>query len=167
MKGIIYCLVLFVVLGAFTGCATKREESRVGSAAPMRVDKRIKVADVANKTQELFDVDAIGMLWNGLNQSLMQKGLLYMGEPSIPVLRLEASIVKYQKGHFLLRPVIPYFGKTLLSVKCELKDGDRVIGSVESEHTISMGKIEFTNRAWKKIFSEVAEDVVSQLAAKI
>lgn len=167
MRGIIGLLVLALALGTFSGCGTTREETKMGSDAPMRVDKRIRVADVTNNTRELFDVDAIGMLWNGLNESLKNKGLLWLGEPSISPLRLEATIVEYRKGNVLLRPVLPFLGKTVLSIKCDLKDGGRVIASVESKRSISVGSEGFTIGAWKKVFSEVAEDAVMQLAAKI
>lgn len=167
MRGIFYFLALSLVLGTFVGCGTTSEEAKVASGSPMRADKRIKVADVSNNTHKLYDVDAIGMLWNGLNESLRSKGLLWMGEPAMPVLSLEAQIVEYKKGNVLLRPVLPFLGKTVLAVKCDLKDGSRVVASVESRHTVSIGSEGFTIGAWKKIFSVVAEDAVNQLARKI
>lgn len=160
-------LILSLALGTLSGCGGTREEPILEAPAPARVDKRIRVIDVTNSTRELYDVDAIGMLWNGLNESLMKRGLLWMGEPSIPVLRLEASIVEYNKGNVLLRPLALPWGKTVLSVKCDLKEDGRIVATAESKRSVSVGDRTFTVGAWKKVFSEVAEDVVRQLSSKI
>lgn len=91
-----------------------------------------------------------------------------MGEQvSSPPLTLDAYIVKYQKGNVFMRPVLPMWGKTALAVRCDLKDGDRVVTTVESKHVISLGSGAFTVGAWRKVFSDVSEDLVQELARKM
>jgi len=80
---------------------------------------------------------------------------------------LKAEIVKYQKGNVYLRQVLPIWGKTLLTAKCDLREGDRVVASAESTRTISMGKEGFSFDAWKEIYRMVAEDLVNQVVQKM
>jgi len=133
----------------------------------MRQDLRIRVVNVANKTGELFDVDAIGMLWNGMEESLRNKGLLWTGDADIPVMTLRAEILKYQKGNVFLRPVLPMWGKTSLTARCELREGDRVVATGEASRTISAGKEGFSFSAWREVYRSVAEDLVNQVVQSL
>jgi len=158
---------MVLLFSLLSGCGSARDETPVQSVPAMRQDVRIRVVDVANKTGELFDVDAIGMLWNGIEEALRSKGLLWTGDAGIPVMTLKAEIVKYQKGNVYLRQVLPIWGKTLLTAKCDLREGDRVVASAESTRTISMGKERFSFDAWKEIYRMVAEDLVNQVVQKM
>jgi hypothetical protein len=129
----------------------------------MRQDVRIRVVEVSNKTGKLYDVDAIGLLWNGIEESLRNKGLLWTGDSGIPVLTIRASIVEYQKGNVYLRPVLPMWGKTVLTAHCELEDGGRTVAAAESTRTISVGKEGFSSKAWKEVYRTVADDLVDQV----
>ena len=167
MRRMIYLFALCLMLGVAWGCSTTREEPTPPPSATPTTSARVRVADVTNGTKELFDVDVIGLLWTGFNESLNKRGLLYMGVPGPAPLKLEATVVKYQKGAMWLRPIAPRWGKALLVVKCDLKDGDTVIATIESSHTISLGSGTFTKDAWRKVFTEVTEDVVNRFAGKI
>lgn len=161
-----FCAMLFLVSLVF-GCGRARDEAPQPSVPAMRQDVRIRVVNVANKTGELFDVDAIGMLWNGMEESLRSKGLLWTGDADIPVMTLQAEILKYQKGNVFLRPLLPMWGKTYLMAKCDLWEGDRIVASAESSRTISAGKEGFSFSAWREIYRAVAEDLVSQITQKM
>jgi hypothetical protein len=168
MKPLRMLCAMVLLFSLLSGCGSAREEAPVQSVPPMRQDVRIRVVDVANKTGELFDVDAIGMLWNGIEEALRNKGLLWTGDAGIPVMTLKAEILKYQKGNVYLRQVLPTWGKTVLTAKCDLREGDRVVASAESTRTISMGKKEgFSFDAWKEIYRMVAEDLVNQVTQKM
>lgn len=167
MKSLRMLLAIALMVGLVCGCGRARDDTPVQSVPVMRQDVRIRVVDVSNKTGKLYDVDTIGLLWNGLEESLRNKGLLWTGDTGIPVMTLRADILKYQKGSVFLRPVLPMWGKTILKVKCDLKEGDRVVASAESSRTISVGKEGFSFDAWKGIYRTVAEDLVNQLAHKM
>jgi len=161
-----FCAVVFLV-GLIFGCGRARDEAPSPSVPAMRQDLRIRVVNVANKTGELFDVDAIGMLWNGMEESLRNKGLLWTGDADIPVMTLRAEILKYQKGNVFLRPVLPMWGKTSLTARCELREGDRVVATGEASRTISAGKEGFSFSAWREVYRSVAEDLVNQVVQSL
>jgi len=164
MRSATYLLVFSLMMGALWGCSSAYKETVIDAASPAPVSQsaRMKVADVSNNTGELFDVDVIGLLWNGLDENLKNRGLLWTGPPAAAPYTLEAHIIRYQKGSIWLRNILPMWGKTTLAVKCDLKQEGRIIASVESKHTITLGSGSLTIGAWRKIFSEVAEDIVSQ-----
>ena len=171
MKRLVLILAIFLILTPLVGCGTSKSAEKeliAGPSVAVSRSVKIRVVDVSNNTEELFDVDVIGLLWSSLDDSLRKRSLLWKDDPSSTApLKLEAHIVKYQKGSVFMRPVMPMWGKTVLSVRCDLKEGDRVIHSVESKETISYGSGVFTVNAWRKIFAAVAEDVVTQLSGKL
>ena len=171
MKRLILIPALFLMLAPLTGCGTSKSVEKEAVAGPrvaVPTSVKIRVVDVSNNTEELFDVDVIGLLWNSLDDSLRKRELLWKDAPSSAApLHLEAHIVKYQKGSVFMRPVMPIWGKTVLAVRCDLKEGDRVINTVESKETITYGSGVFTINAWKKVFATVAEDVITQLSGKL
>ncbi len=156
-----------ILFSLASGCGRTRDEAPVQPAPAMRQDVRVRVVDVSNKTGELFDVDAIGMLWNGIEESLRNKGLLWTGDAGIPVMTLNAEILRYQKGNVYLRQVVPAWGKTTLTARCDLREGDRVVASAESTRTVSIGKEGFSFDAWKDVYRTVAEDLVNQVVQKM
>ena len=126
---------------------------------------KVRVTDVSNDTHKVYDVDVIGLLWNGLEDSLKKRGMLWTpeleGEPYV----MEGHIVKFKKGSVAER-CMPYVGDTVLAVRVELSRGGRPIATIESKHTIGFGRGTFTRNAWKKIFEQVSEDVVNQAVKK-
>jgi hypothetical protein len=124
---------------------------------------QVRVADVSNRTGEIFDVDVIGLLWSALEASLHARGVLWTGNPATSPLLLEATILNYEKGNVILRNLVPFMGETELKVQCTLRDGDKVIATVETSESISIGKAGLTLKAWQKIFQKAAEETVNQL----
>ncbi len=126
---------------------------------------KVKVADVFDDTHQVFDVDIIGLLWNGIDDSLKKRGMLWTpnaeGEPYV----MEGHVVYFKKGGMAER-FLPRLGDTVLEVRVELSQGGRHIATIESKRKIAFGKGTITRDAWKKIFEEVSEDVVQQAVKK-
>jgi len=115
--------VLAVVFFAFLLCSCHRghDEIITGPYTPaISSPVKIRVADVWNDTHAVFDVDVIGLLWSGLEDSLRKRGMLWSeqmgGQPFI----LEAHIVNFKKGNMAAR-LLPWAGDTVLSVECTLR----------------------------------------------
>ena len=163
MKRSFCLLACIVMLFAITGCGSKHEELQV-MPNPIPVSSMlVRVTDVSNNTTEIFDVDVIGLLWNSIDDSLKKRGMLWKPTSEGSPLSLEAHVTKYQKGNAWLRPCFPYWGRTLLEVKAELKDQGRVVGTAEAKGKFTLGSGTFTRDGGQKIFAPVAEDIVSQL----
>ncbi len=127
---------------------------------------KIQVVDVSNDTRQVFDVDVIGLLWTGLDESLRKRGMYWTKEAGGKLYTLEAHVVEYKKGIHPGR-LVPKVGDTVLVVKCELKDGDRQVATIESKRKIGFGDMLLSREAWKAVFSEVAEDLINQATRKL
>ncbi len=165
MKKLVHVLALFVVIVSFCSCGSAPDENETIYRQLPNV--KMRVVDVSNSTEELFDVDVIGMLWSALDQSLKRRDMLWSGEAAYAPYTIRATILKYQKGSAWYRWALPMWGKTYLTVRCDvIKDGN-VFTSAEAEKEITFGDGTFTRGAWRKIFGEVAEDLITQIAAKM
>lgn len=127
---------------------------------------KISVTDVSNDTHEVFSVDVIGLFWNGLEDSLRKRGMLWTAKLGGKPYSLEAHILKYKEGSAPAR-LLPYAGDTVLVVRCELRDGGREIATIEAKRKIGFGSSTLSRGAWRKIFSDVAEDVITQATKKL
>ncbi len=127
---------------------------------------KVRVADVSNDTGQVFDVDVIGMLWNGIEDSLKDKGMLWApgsrGEPYV----MTGHIVYFKEPSFSKR-LVPHAGNTVLEVRVEITRGGQHVATIESSRKIGYGKGMWTLHAWKKVFAEVSKDVVAQAAGKL
>ncbi len=126
---------------------------------------KVKVSEVFNDTHQVFDVDVIGLLWSGLQDSLKARGMLWTpnseGEPYI----MEGHIVYFKKGSMAKR-FLPRLGDTVLAVRVELSQGGRHIATLESKRSIAFGGGTITRDAWQKIFAAAVEDIVNQAVKK-
>jgi len=169
MPGIPRCVVFVLVLVLLTGCGKRIGDITVDPdprAIPQR-DTKVRVIDVSNSTAELYDVDVIGLLWNALNDSLYRRGLLWMDESEAPTLTVEARVQKFKKGHSVMRGVVPYLGNVELVVECDVKQGDTLVGTLQSRQSISFADEVLTKEAWKRAFSAAGEDLVNQISQRI
>jgi hypothetical protein len=160
---ILVCLLIFTLHGC--GATRTQTEDEMSTVVPKTV--QVRVVDVSNDTKEIFDVDAIGMLWTALNESLKKQGMLWTGNTATPALHLEAHITEYRKGNILLRYTLPMWGKTVLAAKCTIKEGSRIVATTETRKSISITNEGMTFSAYKKIFSQVADELIRDLARKI
>jgi hypothetical protein len=165
MKKKTLCYVALVLMvAALWGCSGTHQELPPPTAAPAVSNVKIRVMDVSNDTRELYEVDVIGMMWTALDDSLKKRGMFWTkDEPGLPLV-LEAHVLKYQEGSVWLRPILPMWGKTVLTVKGELKREGQVVASADAKQAITFGHETFTVHAWRKIFAGVAEDLINQLA---
>lgn len=169
MPGIPRCVVFVLVLVLLSGCGKRIGDITVDPdprAIPQR-DTKVRVIDVSNNTSELYDVDVIGLLWNALNDSLYRRGLLWMEESEVPTLTVEARVQKFKKGHSVMRGVVPYLGNVELVVECDVKQGDTLVGTLQSRQSISFADEVLTKEAWKRAFSAAGEDLVNQISQRI
>ncbi len=126
---------------------------------------KVRVADVFNDTHQVHDVDVIGLLWGGIEDALKKKGMLWTpkteGEPYV----MECHILYFKKGELAER-FLPRLGDTVLEVRVELSRGGTHLATIESKRRIAFGKGTITRNAPKKVFNEVAKDVVDQAVKK-
>lgn len=126
---------------------------------------KAKVSEVFNDTRQVYDVDVIGTLWEGIEESLKKRGMLWDqkagGEPYV----FEGHILNFKKGSIGER-FLPRMGDTVLAVRVDLSRGGVHIATIESKHKIAFGRGTLTRNAWRKVFDEVSEDVVEQAVKK-
>jgi hypothetical protein len=159
---------LAVVLFALFLCSCNKGHDEIisGPYTPaISSPVKIRVTDVWNDTHKVFDVDVIGLLWSGLEESLKKRGMLWSPEMGEHYLTLEAHVLDYKKGSMAGR-LVPYAGDAVLSVRCTLRDGGRDLATIESKHKISFGNGTFTRSAWRQVFWDVSEDVTAQAVRK-
>ena len=126
---------------------------------------KVRVTDVFNDTHEVYDVDVIGSLWNGIEDSLKKRGMLWNPKSEGEPYAMEGHVLSFKKGDMAER-FVPYLGDTVLTVRVELSKGGTHLATIESKRKIAFGSGTLTRAAWKKIFEEVSEDVVNQAVKK-
>ncbi len=161
------CIACISALLALAACGSTKQEVVLEPATPSVSGVKMWVSDVSNNTGDLFDVDVIGSMWGALEASLYERGLLWNGEAGVRPLEVRAEIVKYQKGNFFLRNVLPHWGKSTLEARCVVMDGDRVIASLDTSRTITLGQGSFKTNAWREVFKLAAEDFLNSIVAKL
>jgi hypothetical protein len=159
----LFTIACFFMAAAFLGCSkTGPQWPPAPETLPVSSIK-IRVVDVSNDTRELYEIDVIGMMWTALDDSLKKRGMLWTPDsPGLPLM-LEARVLKYQEGSAWLRPILPMWGKTVLTLKGEVREGGQVVASAETNQAMTFGHGTFTIGAWRKVFAQAAEDLVSQL----
>jgi hypothetical protein len=126
---------------------------------------KAKVSEVFNDTHKVHNVDIIGLLWNGIQDSLTKRGMLWTPDTEGEPYTMEGHVVYFKKGGMAER-FVPLLGDTVLAVRVELSQGGRHIATIESKRRIAFGRGTITRNAWKKIFEDVSEDVVNQAVKK-
>jgi hypothetical protein len=127
---------------------------------------KVKVADVFNDTREVYEVDVIGLLWNGIEDSLKKRGMLLV-EPQAGVepYVMEAHVVAFKEGD-IYACWLPYVGDTVLVARVELKKGGKLLATIESKGKATLGRGTMSFDAAKKVFDRVSEDIVNQAVKK-
>jgi hypothetical protein len=150
----------------FWGCANVQHQASFNKNYLPKEDVRIKVAEVVNDTGFNFDIDIEKMLSNNLEEQLNEENLLCLGELE-PNLFLESRIIGYKKGSAFKRWMMPGWGATELSIRCDLKDDkNNLVGSAMASREIIAGGL-YTVGAWETIFKAVANDVAEDLRNQI
>ena len=169
-RGIVLAVLLGALVMAASGCATGavRHTINLESGFVPKLDTRIELATVANETGQTSGIDIAQRFTDALSEALMQEQLLGSGNSGGEQLIITSKIVEYKKGNAFKRWLLPGWGSTVLSVYCELKEGDtgNVVGTLEARRTVSIGG-GYSIGAWRTIFGDVANDLAADLRAKI
>ena len=158
-------LVGFVSSG-FWGCANVQHQAKFNKDYIPKEDVSIKVAKVVNDTGFEFDIDIEENLADALEDQFLEEDLLWLGDKE-PTLFMETRIVGYKKGSAFKRWMMPGWGATQLSIRCELKDDKKnVVGSAVASREVVAGGL-YTVGAWQTVFNDVANDVAEDLREQI
>ena len=150
----------------FIGCTNVQHQVKLDKDLIPKEDVSIKVDKVVNDTGFAFDIDIEHMLTDALEDQLLEEDLLWLGGNE-PVLIMESKIVEYRKGNAFKRWMMPGWGATELSIRCELKDDkNNLVGSALASREVVAGG-GYTIGAWKTVFKDVANDVAIDLREQI
>lgn len=155
-------LAVFLLIGS---CGTVQHSLKVDDSFTPQAGTLVEVGPVTNQTGHTFEVNVDQLLANALTEELRSQKLLWTGGDSRRLV-LVSTIVEYEEGNAFKRWMLPGWGATALTVRGDLKDGDRIVGSVDARRTVSAGG-GYTIGAWKSIFGDLAKDIVADLRAKM
>ena len=166
-RALLVTLVFEVVL---VGCGPVSHEATLLDTYVPQTGSRVEVSTVTNATGQTPKVDdevvnIETLLSDALTEKLRREDFLWTGEPGRKLV-LVSKIVEYEPGDAFKRWVLPGWGSTVVSVECEVRDGDQLVGTVRARRTIAAGGA-YTIGAWRTIFSGVAGDIVAELRGKI
>jgi hypothetical protein len=166
-KRIVMAVLLIGFLALlFGGCANVQHQARLNKEYIPKENVSIKVAKVVNDTGFDFDIDIEELLADALEDQLLEEDLLWLGGEE-PFLLMESRIIGYKKGSAFKRWMMPGWGATELSIRCELKDDkNNVVGKAAAVREVFAGG-GYTIGAWKTVFNDVANDVAEDLRAQI
>ncbi len=161
-------LIFVLVIG---GCGTTARQSTFNQDFTPNAAAMVAVGEISDAAprgtrgdQEDFDTEA--ELRAQLESKLSERGMLSAdgaeGKPYV----LNARIIDYEPGSAGKRWLWPGYGATELSVECTVHEGDRVIGTVYARRTVEAGGL-YTVGAWKGVFATVADEIVTELEAKL
>ena len=150
----------------FGGCTYVQHQVKLNKEYITEENVSIKVGKVVNDTGFDFAIDIEEMLTDALEDQLLEEDLLWLGGKE-PALLMESRIVGYKKGSAFKRWVLPGWGATELSIRCELKDdkNNQVGSAIASREVVAGGGS--TIGAWKTVFKDVANDVAEDLKGQI
>ena len=156
-----------IVLILFAGCANVQHQAKLDKTYLPKEDVSIRVDKVVNDTGFDFDIDIETKLADALEDKLLEEDLLWLGGEEPAALSMESRIVGYRKGSAFKRWMMPGWGATQLSIRCELKDGKgNKVGSAMASREIVAGGL-YTVGAWQTVFNDVAHDVAVDLRTQI
>lgn len=153
-----------------SGCGAVSHETRLVDNYAPKPDSRIEVGPVTNATGQEPKVDDAAvnieqLLSDALVKKLRQEDLLWSADSS-PKLVLLSKIVEYEPGDAFKRWLLPGWGSTVVSIECELRDANQLVGTVQARRTVSFGGA-YTIGAWRTVFASIADDVVAELRGKL
>lgn len=165
------CMKFFaaVLLGismiAAVGCGTVEHKLSFQNNYTPTQGTKVEVGKVVNETGQTFDIDIEKMFADAITEALQDEKLIYTDSEGHKLV-LTSNIIEYTKGDAFKRWLMPGWGSTKLSIRCDLKDGDKVVGSADAKRTVDAGG-GYTVGAWKTIFASISKDVVKDLKKQI
>jgi len=165
-------LMAAVVGLVLSGCGTVSHDISFvpGYAPPSK--SSVVVGDItdaapkAKRDNEFKDFDIAKEMREQLEARLRESGLTAAPQAGQRSLVLLGNIVDYDPGDAFKRWLMPGYGSTVLAVEFTLRDGDKKVATVNARRTLDAGG-GYTVGAWKTIFGNVAEDIVSNLRQKL
>lgn len=163
---LIFIAIVMFACSSRKGSGNIRAENDVYTPRPVVSSPyKVKVAQVCNDTHKVFDVDVIGLLWNGIEDSLKNRGMLWSEKTESEPYVMQCHVLYFKEGDMAER-FLPYAGDTVLTVRVELSQGGKHLATIDSKRKITYGRGTFTRKAWKKVFEQASEDVVDQAVKK-
>lgn len=164
MRKLLLVLLMIPVLGLF-GCSTKSSYTTLPGATYVEPTATFSVGEVTDTSGYSFepdDKDAFDLkvaMKTSLVETLQNKSAFNeSGKYTIDVV-----ILKYAPGNAGLRWLLPGAGATHLSVIATIFDSNKAPqAKIPVERSISAGG-GYTIGAWKYVFKEVAEEIVTVL----
>lgn len=159
---------LFIVMAVvfFAACGTVQHGVKVEDTSAFSSGTKVLVGPVSNKTGESFDIDIEAMLRDAMETQLAQEQLLATQDTPGAV-KTNINIIEYRKGDAFKRWLWPGYGSTVLVIEALLLDSEgNVDATAQANRSVDFGG-GYTAGAWKKIFANVAEDLVSDLKQRI
>ncbi len=165
MKRIVIMLTS-VVAGALlaAGCGTTAHQASFDNDYTPPPGTSIEVGEVTNGTGHEFESKVTAELRHALADELAKQGLLYVGGERGKLI-LVTRIVEFKKGSTWRRHLYPGWGEAILAIRCDLKDGGRVVGGVQARRSFKYANPKAI--IWRNLFEVLAEDVAKDLRAKI
>jgi hypothetical protein len=134
----------------------------------MRPDASIKLGSVSNEANSGAEIDAAFMLKEALQKALAKQDVLSVSNQQINQFILNSSIMEYEKGNAFKRWLLPGYGSTILSVKCEVIDSQSgtLVATLQHKRSVSAGGA-YSIGAWEYIFDSLANDIARELERRI
>jgi hypothetical protein len=148
-----------------TGCGSVSHQLVLNQDYVPSADTKVAIGPVNNNTGHEYDIYIVDMFKGALQDKLAHENIMWGGDGGEKI-TISTKIIEYEEGNAFQRWLLPGWGTTVLSVQCELRNGERLVGSVEARRTVSAGG-GYTIGAWRYIFMDVAEDVAKELRAKL
>jgi len=165
LQGFVSVVFIGMLLVIITGCGSVQHNVSLQNDYIPQLDVKIEVGTVTNETGEKFDVEAEKLLANAFAEALREENMLWTGGEGNKLI-LSSKIIEYKKGDALKRWLLPGWGATVLSIQCDLKNGEQLVGSANSRRSVSAGG-GYTIGAWKTIFASAAKDLVKDLRKQL
>lgn len=157
-----FILILLLLPLINSGCANVQHQAKFDQNYKPPEEISVKVARVSNDTGVVFENNIEKLLVEAFEEKLNEKNLL-CEQGKTPSLLLESYIIKYREGSAFKRWLLPGWGATELSIRCELKDEkNNLVGSAVASREIFAGGL-YTIGAWKTVFKDVTDDVANDL----
>jgi hypothetical protein len=149
------------VLVAATGCGTVRHNLDLQEGYMPKARSPVEVGEISNETGKDFGYAIEDLLRDALARALSDEELLRSGSKELSLMT-NCRILTYEEGNAVKRWLFPGWGPTVLSVRCDLLDSGRVVGSLAALRTVDFGGM-YTLGAGGMVFSQVARDIARDI----
>jgi hypothetical protein len=164
-RSFIRLLMLIFSLSLITACGSVQHKVDFKSGYAPKQGTKIEVGKVTNETGSQPQVNIEQLLRDSLAARLKKDNLLFE-EIGSERMTVDTKILEYSEGDAFKRWLLPGWGATVLTIQSDLREGENLVGSVDARRTVSAGGL-YTVGAWKSIFDDLSNDIVTELMTKI